>query len=170
MTEQELIDRQRARDDGTFYLVKVGMFYHAYDAGAYALARLMNYRVKCKLRKGGAEVLVAGFPIASLEKVAARMAERGIGLTCAGDDDRLYEFSGADATPDEGLVDRLADNAPRPRRVRRKDAAGHMEDLDELILSFDLGGSTPMEAMNFIDTLQRMILLAREAEKNKETL
>ena len=36
MTEQELIDRQRARSDGTFYLMKVGMFYHAYDAGAYA--------------------------------------------------------------------------------------------------------------------------------------
>ena len=31
MTEQELIDRQRARSDGTFYLMKVGMFYHAYD-------------------------------------------------------------------------------------------------------------------------------------------
>ena len=72
MTEQELIDRQRARNDGTFYLMKVGMFYHAYDAGAYALARTMGYRVKCKPRKGGDGVLVSGFPIASLEKVAAR--------------------------------------------------------------------------------------------------
>lgn len=158
MTEQELIDRQRARSDGTFYLMKVGMFYHAYDAGAYALARTMGYRVKCKPRKGGDGVLVSGFPIASLEKVAARMAEQGIRLTCAADDDRLYAFSGADATPDQTLVDHPPAGIPRSRNVRRPGGDGLTAKLDELILSFDLAGSTPMDAMNFVAALQRMVL------------
>ena len=158
MTEQELIDRQRARSDGTFYLMKVGMFYHAYDAGAYALARTMGYRVKCKPRKGGDGVLVSGFPIASLEKVAARMAEQGIRLTCAADDDRLYALAGADATPDQTLLDHPPAGIPRSRNVRRPGGDGLTAKLDELILSFDLAGSTPMDAMNFVAALQRMVL------------
>ena len=62
MTEQELIRKQEEGGNETLYLMKVGMFFHAYDAGAFALARLMHYRVKRKARKGGREVLVAGFP------------------------------------------------------------------------------------------------------------
>ena len=74
MTEQELIDRQRARNDGTFYLMKVGMFYHAYDAGAYALARTMGYRVKCKPRKGGDGVLVSDNVLQDGDVIESRFA------------------------------------------------------------------------------------------------
>lgn len=52
MTEQELIRKQEEGGNETLYLMKVGMFFHAYDAGAFALARLMHYRVKRKARKG----------------------------------------------------------------------------------------------------------------------
>ena len=71
MTEQELIRKQEEGGNETLYLMKVGMFFHAYDAGAFALARLMHYRVKRKARKGGREVLVAGFPADSLPTVDA---------------------------------------------------------------------------------------------------
>ena len=49
MTEQELIRKQEEGGNETLYLMKVGMFFHAYDAGAFALARLMHYRVKLSL-------------------------------------------------------------------------------------------------------------------------
>ena len=76
MTEQELIRKQEEGGNETLYLMKVGMFFHAYDAGAFALARLMHYRVKRKARKGGREVLVAGFPADSPPTVAGRIAAR----------------------------------------------------------------------------------------------
>ena len=77
MTEQELIKKQEEGGNSTLYLMKVGMFFHAYEAGAFALARLMHYRVKRKARKGGREVLMAGFPADRLEVVAERIVAAG---------------------------------------------------------------------------------------------
>lgn len=114
--------------------------------------------MKCKPRKGGDGVLVSGFPIASLEKVAARMAEQGIRLTCAADDDRLYAFSGADATPTRRWWIILRPASPVRATSAVRVGTGLTAKLDELILSFDLAGSTPMDAMNFVAALHRMVL------------
>lgn len=145
MTEAELIEKQRVLEGKAYYLMKVGMFYHAYENGAFALARLMDYRVKRKVRKGEKVVLVAGFPVGCLEKVSGKMFEAGIDIRPVSDNDNLFLFSGADGTPDESYVD---------RREKEPDV---LLQVGELIRSFNLGGSTPLEAMNFVDRLQRML-------------
>lgn len=53
MTEKEVLQLQEANDQTAFYLIAVGMFYHAYGCGAFALARATGYRVlrghRCRL-------------------------------------------------------------------------------------------------------------------------
>ena len=68
MKERDLIGLQEKADNQKLYLIKVGMFYHAYNAGAYAIAKLMHYKIKRKHRKEG-DILVAGFPVANLQNV-----------------------------------------------------------------------------------------------------
>ena len=45
MTEKEVLQQQDANQQKAFYLIAVGMFYHAYGCGAFALARATGYRV-----------------------------------------------------------------------------------------------------------------------------
>ena len=53
MTEKEILQQQEANDQIAFYLIAVGMFYHAYGCGAFALSRATGYRVlrghRCRL-------------------------------------------------------------------------------------------------------------------------
>ena len=62
--------------------------------------------------------------------------------------DAGFVFSGIDGSPDEALV---SDECRRKR-----DSAE--TDLREMLLSFDLSHSTPMDAMMFIDKLQKMYI------------
>jgi hypothetical protein len=145
MTEQELIAKQENGNNETLYLMKVGMFFHAYGAGAFALARLMHYRVKRKLRKGGREVLVAGFPADNLPVVAARIERAGGKVPVA--TDTWVEFTGVDATEDRALVDGPENHHPHPDKA-------NMEEWRKRILSFDLSRSTPLQALNFLADVQ----------------
>ena len=144
MTEQELIDKQEKGNNETLYLMKVGMFFHAYGAGAFALARTTGYRIKRKSRKGGREMLVAGFPAESLNAVVAKL--EAAGATVTRHSDILVEVAGLDGTPDEGMVDtKISDAATdRPDTAWKK-----------RIMEFDLGNSTPLAAMNLLAELQR---------------
>ena len=45
MTEKEVLQQQETNGQTAFYLIAVGMFYHAYGCGAFALARTTGYRV-----------------------------------------------------------------------------------------------------------------------------
>ena len=45
MTEKEILQEQETIGQTAFYLIAVGMFYHAYGCGAFALARATGYRV-----------------------------------------------------------------------------------------------------------------------------
>ena len=45
MTEKEILQEQESNNQKAFYLIAVGMFYHAYGCGAFALARVTGYRV-----------------------------------------------------------------------------------------------------------------------------
>ena len=53
MTEKEILQQQETNGQKTFYLIAVGMFYHAYGCGAFALARATGYSVLRKHRKHG---------------------------------------------------------------------------------------------------------------------
>jgi hypothetical protein len=54
----------------------VGMFYHAYGCGAFALSRATGYRVLSKRRKGG-DILTCGFPANQLDMVLQRIHDAG---------------------------------------------------------------------------------------------
>ena len=142
MTEQELIKKQEENGNSTLYLMKVGMFFHAYNAGAFALARLMHYRVKRKARKGGREVLMAGFPADRLEAVTKRIAAEG-GKVLA-QTDTWVEFAGLDGTSDDGLVDDV------PAAMNGTAPAGSADKWKQKILDYDLSCSTPLDALNFL--------------------
>ena len=45
MTEKEILQQQESNGQTAFYLMAVGMFYHAYGCGAFALSRATGYRV-----------------------------------------------------------------------------------------------------------------------------
>lgn len=145
MKELELIEKQKSGDNKYLYLVKVGMFYHAYDAAAYAISRLMHYKIKRKHRRGG-DVLVAGFPISGIQKVIDMITSAGGEVSKEAED--VIVFSGIDASADEKMI------------VEEKDIKQNMAinyPLVDAIKSFDLMNSSPMNAMHFISVLKSMV-------------
>ena len=145
MKELELIEKQKSGDNKYLYLVKVGMFYHAYDAAAYAISRLMHYKIKRKHRRGG-DVLVAGFPISGIQKVIDMITSVGGEVSKEAED--VIVFSGIDASADEKMI------------VEEKDIKQNMAinyPLVDAIKSFDLMNSSPMNAMHFISVLKSMV-------------
>lgn len=145
MTEKELIEKQAATENRTVYLMKAGLFFHAYNAGAYVLARVMGYRIKRKIRKGGTEILTAGFPVDSLEKVTSCLEEAG--GTVVRHSDRWVEVSGLDGSPEDALVDKA--------ETTFRGKSDPSEQWKQEILTFDLVRATPLEAMNFLDGIQK---------------
>jgi DNA mismatch repair ATPase MutS len=145
MKELELIEKQKSGDNKYLYLVKVGMFYHAYDAAAYAISRLMHYKIKRKHRRGG-DVLVAGFPISGIQKAIDMITSAGGEVSKEAED--VIVFSGIDASADEKMI------------VEEKDIKQNMAinyPLVDAIKSFDLMNSSPMNAMHFISVLKSMV-------------
>jgi len=152
MTERELIRKQAEYGEERFPVVRSGKFFLACDCGAFALARATGYRVMRRPRREGC-VLTTGFPESRLEKVLGQIAAAG-GRIERQDADS-FVFSGVDGGEDETLV------SEQPRKELRKGKGAERipaeQTLRETIRSFDLSRSTPMEAMNFIDRLQKQL-------------
>ena len=151
MTEQELINRQLEYGNKLFVVTKSGNFFSAYDYGAFALARATGYRVMRRQRKGGRQVLTTGFPASRLEHVLEQIEAAGGSIEERSESHFL--FSGIDGNEEEGLIH----DQPRPDTGSRKPLVPQpdSETLEAMLLSFDLSHSTPMEAMLFIDKLQK---------------
>lgn len=147
MKEAIIIEMQKNSSGKNMYLVKVGMFYHAYDSAAFAIARLMHYKVKRKHRRCG-DVLVAGFPIPQLENIIKKIVEAG-GMMVEKNDDYIV-FSGIDSSADNSLV--VDDVQKQTSNIKFVDTP-----LREAIRNYDLMNSSPMNAMNFISILKAMI-------------
>ena len=101
MTEKEILQQQEVNEQKAFYLIAVGMFYHAYGCGAFALARATGYRVLRKHRKGG-DILVCGFPANQLDMVLQRIREAGSEVEQTAE--KTFLFRGLDGTPDENMI------------------------------------------------------------------
>lgn len=153
MTEQELIQKQREYGDRDFVVTKSGKFYSAYGCGAFALARATGYRVMRRRRKGGHCILTTGFPENRMENVLEQIESLG-GKTVQRSEG-MFIFSGIDGSEDEALVSEQ--KAPSAKRGNGNGKQPDASSLRELILSFDLSRSTPVEAMNFIDILQKQV-------------
>lgn len=147
MKELELIEKQKSGDNKYLYLVKVGMFYHAYDAAAYAISRLMHYKIKRKHRRGG-DVLVAGFPISGIQKAIDMITSAGGKIS--EEADGVIVFTGIDASADENMV---VDD--KEKEIKKNTSINYP--LVDAIKSFDLMNSSPMNAMHFISVLKSMV-------------
>lgn len=145
MKELELIEKQKSGDNKYLYLVKVGMFYHAYDAAAYAISRLMHYKIKRKHRRGG-DVLVAGFPISGIQKAISMITSAGGKIS--EEADGVIVFTGIDASADEKMI-------VEEKEIKQNMAINYP--LVDAIKSFDLMNSSPMNAMHFISVLKSMV-------------
>ena len=102
MTEKEVLQKQEINGQKAFYLIAVGMFYHAYGCGAFALSRATGYRVLRKHRKHG-DILTCGFPVNQLEMVLQRIREADGEVEQTGE--KTFLFRGLDGTPDERLIE-----------------------------------------------------------------
>ncbi len=135
MTEKEVLQKQESNQQTAFYLIAVGMFYHAYGCGAFALARTTGYRVLRKHRKGG-DILICGFPANQLDTVLQRIREAGGVVEQMGE--KTFLFRGLDGTPDESMI---AEQKPQTVTSPTKDVpqseASFSWLVDEL-LSFNL--------------------------------
>ena len=140
MTEQEIIKEQQAT--GINYLMRVGLFYHAYDGAAFALARLTGYQVRRVHRRQG-DIFLTGFSATSFDKVRTVLADAGITLQGDGD---LWWFEGGDTSEDLSMV-----SEPKPAKVEKPEADGLLKE----VMAFNLSASTPMDAMIFLSNLQR---------------
>lgn len=161
MTEKEILDKQVQAGLHEFYLVRVGLFLRAYGNGAFALARITGYRVMRKKRKHG-DVLTCGFPSSHFEQVCQRLKDAGAQLEQAGED--LWLMHGLDGTPDESMVSQEPPHAKGITMtvVTSQEPALNFPQagydwLAEAIKGFNLSLSTPMDAMQFISSLQQEI-------------
>ena len=168
MTEKEILQQQESSGQKAFYLMAVGMFYHAYGCGAFALARATGYRVLRKHRKGG-DILVCGFPANQLDTVLQRIREAGGEVEQTGE--KTFLFRGLDGTPDETMVEESRGQVHDCSTAAYHATCPPDSPLDsdswlaDELLSFNLSLSTPMDAMNLIARLQRRL---REEQKRKE--
>jgi DNA mismatch repair ATPase MutS len=144
--EQELIKKQEESGNEVLCLMKIGYFFHAYNAGAYALARVMKYRVRKKVRRSGLEMITAGFPIDNLSSVLELITAAGGQILSQTDD--WVEFTGIDCTS-EGIV---VMEPEKKVKLEPQDA-----NVIEAIRSFDLLHSTPLDAVNFVGYLQTLV-------------
>ena len=164
MTEKEILQLQDENQQTAFYLIAVGMFYHAYGCGAFALARATGYRVLRKHRKHG-DILTCGFPANQLEMVLQRIREAGGEVEQTGE--KTFLFRGLDGTADEKLVKQDPTHSPSPEKggELRGDSPRRAGDwLADELLSFNLSLSTPMDAMNLIARLQKRLRDEKQEE------
>lgn len=150
MTEKELIEQQNSNGGDVFYLLKVGMFYHAYDNGAFALAGLMNYSVRRKRRKGLGEIFVSGFPLQSMSKVMKKIEDENGTIKMI--DDGLYVFSGIDFSTDCDVIE----ETEHAKEIDYKENK-LLHDIIREIDAFEIGNSTPIDALLFIREIQTKI-------------
>ena len=149
--EQELINKQEESGNEVLCLMKIGFFFHAYNAGAYALARVMNYRVARKVRRSGLEMMTAGFPSEKLPSVLESITAAGGRILSQTDD--CVKFTGIDYTPDGVVVIEKEKKA----KALAPDEPLHESELAKMIRSYDLLHSAPLDAMIFIAKLQALV-------------
>lgn len=149
MTEQDLINRQEELGEEQFLVTKSGTFYAAYACGAFALSRPTGYRVMRRQRKGGRHVLTTGFPESRLEWVKEQIVHAG--GVIEREDENSFVFSGIAGTATDIPV---SDEQVKGKGTKK----AHEDNLTDMIMSFDLSHSTPMEAMMFIDKLQKALV------------
>lgn len=138
-----------AKEDGkAIHCYKQGAFWVGYEQSALAIHREKGYKptkkyVKCV----GEEVVTAGFPNSIMEQWQAAGAVQEVVTP------NIYILKLDNAITDEMLTQWKATLCITPKNVEKVEATGH-QDLIDRILQFPLAHKTPIEAFDFIKTLQ----------------
>lgn len=152
MTEQEIIEKQRKSNNTELYLLRVGMFFHAYDAAAFAVARLTGYKVMRRQRRMG-EVLTCGFPTAKLQDVKTLAEKAGAVMRHATqDDDSLWLLTGADAAEDPALI--AADEGPATGSMDKNELLAELKEVRRELLGINLAELSPKEVVLSVRNIQ----------------
>lgn len=158
MTEKEIIERQEAEGNREFYLIRQGIFYNAYEGGAYALHRLTGYQLRRKYGKTDGPV-TTGFNTKVIENVLKKIEEQG--GTWNKTDENTYSFSGIDATPEPSAIKEPKPKAAKkPKPVKEPVAPAHPPEtpdygwLAEAVRNFNLSAATPIDVVCFVSRLQ----------------
>lgn len=139
------------------FLMRVGLFFQAYGRAAFVVARLTGYKIRRVHRTWG-DIHLLGFNALQLDAVRATMAEHGITLTKEDEEGNLWHFEGGDDSVDESMVQASAPKSPRfsPPVADPPQVADHDDRaLAAEVLGFNLASATPMEAMLFLNELQK---------------
>jgi len=164
MTERDLIERQH--NDGCYYLMQVGLFWHAYEEGAFALARITSYCVRRVRRRDNTFVHLLGFPANRLNHVEEILCQHDISLEVVNGETKLLYFKGGDGSFDETLV-REPKKTPSQQQGQSVNPGMDMESgvkIDTMgkqlvneVRDYDLLNATPIDALMFVTKLKRML-------------
>ena len=144
---------QQLVDTGEYLLVPVRGFYYAYGSGAFALSRVMSYRVVRRRSENG-EVLTCGFPDTMLAQVLHRLNRAGAEVEMMGD--QVFLFRGLDGTVDDDMVWDSED----PEEIDGAIADGEpavnaaVDWLADAVMGFDTEEATANDAMLFLKSVQ----------------
>ena len=128
MTIDEICNRQRETGNGEMYLNLSGVFWHAYDGAAFALARITGYEIKKLKTKNRYDL---GFGEKSLNKVLALMWENGFQIENYQEGDDLVRFSGGNPEIDDDMVAVKADSVGKAAKAGGVNLS--KEDIMELL-------------------------------------
>lgn len=158
MTISQLIERQNREE--IILLIRQGLFYRGYEQGAALLHDLFGWQVKSRaLKSCDAETLCyVGFPAPSLGRVLEHITAGG-GNAEQLEEGRLIAITGYCRDFDrEALQAATTPSVARPRRAAAKPtASSDTAEVLSRLRTFDVVGSTPIQCMNFLVTVQQQL-------------
>ena len=141
-------------------LHKQGLFFRGYNSGALMLEKLMGYKVNVVFLKScGMQLCSAGFPSDNLEKVKVGIERQGGKILKA--NHLMIEIEGLDFPCNETIVESYGPPIRRPlakKRLATPPAPATLaEQVAAKLLGYNMSNATPLEAMLFLDGLQRSL-------------
>lgn len=145
MTVTEIINIQEQHQIGIIHLT--GGFYKAFGKAAAIIAQVTGYQL-CTVKNKRMQTVTAGFPASVIGKVTTKLQEAGISIhRYNNDSDKTLCFD-MTATPEPT---KEIPEETKGKRMNGSTLAG----LYAEVMAFNVADATPMEAMNFISTIQR---------------
>ncbi len=163
MGVKELIQKQEST--GHIFLIRQGLFLRGYNEGALMLEKLLGYKAqRMYLKTCKTEVCVAGFPSSNLDRVIATVERAGGAV--ADQTDGVVEICGLNypCTPEIILrykeKEKFMSSASVEKHCRAPDlplpeTLPYERIVAQRVLSYNLSDSTPLEALLFLNSIQK---------------
>lgn len=146
-------------DSGHIIMIRQGLFFRAYNQGAFILHSVMGYAVKQGTLIGlSTPLFYVGFPAISADKVVSSLSN--LGGVVVDQNDRFIEVKQVALNTKYDISAMHILVSPSTKRVKLKDSKKSncvKKSISQQILSFDTLKATPIESLNFIVYLQNEI-------------